>query len=111
MKSDDTPSRRVHVFSRVPAQNASAPRSAGRSPSPPSPAAIAERAHALWQQRGCRQGHAFEDWLEAERQLAAGDPPAGADRPREGHIEEKVGFSQDSVDARSVELHGTRHVP
>jgi hypothetical protein len=30
---------------------------------------IAKLAYALWQQRGCPQGSAIEDWLEAERSL------------------------------------------
>jgi Protein of unknown function (DUF2934) len=30
---------------------------------------IAKLAYALWQQRGCPQGSADEDWLEAERKL------------------------------------------
>lgn len=28
---------------------------------------VREKAHELWKQRGCREGHALEDWLEAER--------------------------------------------
>ena len=28
---------------------------------------VREKAHALWKQRGCREGHALEDWFEAER--------------------------------------------
>jgi hypothetical protein len=107
MRSDGTSSRRVHVFSRVPAENASTPQTAGPPASSVSPASIAERAYALWLQRGCREGHDREDWLDAERQLAAG----GADRTQQNQIEEKVGFSKDSADARSVELRGTRHVP
>ena len=30
---------------------------------------IATLAYALWQQRGCPQGSAEEDWMEAERLL------------------------------------------
>ena len=30
---------------------------------------IAQLAYALWQYRGCREGSAEEDWLEAERQI------------------------------------------
>ena len=28
---------------------------------------INKKAYALWKQRGCREGHALEDWLDAER--------------------------------------------
>lgn len=27
---------------------------------------IANKAFELWQERGCRDGHDFEDWLDAE---------------------------------------------
>jgi Protein of unknown function (DUF2934) len=30
---------------------------------------IARLAYALWQYRGCPEGSADEDWLEAERQI------------------------------------------
>jgi transcriptional regulator with XRE-family HTH domain len=32
---------------------------------------VAERAYLLWQQRGCPDGNAEEDWFQAERQLMA----------------------------------------
>jgi hypothetical protein len=35
----------------------------------PSQQDIANLAYALWQQRGCPEGSAEEDWTEAERQL------------------------------------------
>jgi hypothetical protein len=39
---------------------------------------IADRAYALWQERGGEHGHDREDWFEAERQLReiAGGPSA-----------------------------------
>ena len=27
---------------------------------------IAKKAHELWEQRGCREGHDVEDWFDAE---------------------------------------------
>jgi cytoskeletal protein RodZ len=30
---------------------------------------VAQRAYLLWQQRGCPNGNADEDWFQAERQL------------------------------------------
>lgn len=27
---------------------------------------IAKKAHELWEQRGCREGHDLEDWFDAE---------------------------------------------
>lgn len=34
-----------------------------------SPNQIAERAYALYEQHGCEDGHALDDWLQAEREL------------------------------------------
>ena len=31
--------------------------------------AIAQRAYAFYQARGCEHGHDVEDWLQAEREL------------------------------------------
>ena len=31
--------------------------------------AIAQRAYALYQARGCEHGHDVEDWLQAQREL------------------------------------------
>jgi hypothetical protein len=35
----------------------------------PTSADIALRAYALYCERGCQDGHAVEDWLQAEREL------------------------------------------
>jgi hypothetical protein len=54
------------------------------SPSPEIPAPnsvahdlIAERAQAIWRERGSPAGHDMEHWLEAERQLYARRGPSG----------------------------------
>ena len=31
---------------------------------------IEKRAYQLFEERGCRDGHALEDWMDAERDLA-----------------------------------------
>jgi hypothetical protein len=31
---------------------------------------IDKRAYQLFEERGCRDGHALEDWIDAERELA-----------------------------------------
>jgi hypothetical protein len=31
---------------------------------------IEKRAYQLFEERGCRDGHALEDWIDAERKLA-----------------------------------------
>jgi hypothetical protein len=36
----------------------------------PDPRSIGELAYRLWEARGCPDGTAEQDWLEAERQLA-----------------------------------------
>ena len=38
---------------------------------PPSPEQIAREAHAIYLARGGEHGHDIDDWLEAERRLAA----------------------------------------
>jgi hypothetical protein len=49
---------------------------------------IRELAYRLWEARGRRHGHAIDDWLDAERQLAATQSDAAAlpaitrERPR-----------------------------
>lgn len=39
----------------------------------PTSSDVASRAYDLWQQRGCPEGSAEEDWLEAERELGPRD--------------------------------------
>jgi hypothetical protein len=36
---------------------------------------IAKRAYELYVDRGCWDGHAFDDWLEAEREVLSQVPP------------------------------------
>jgi len=39
---------------------------------------IAQRAHALYEQRGRQEGFAMQDWLQAEKELArAAERPVG----------------------------------
>jgi hypothetical protein len=45
-----------------------------RSSDSPDHEAIAARAYLIWQRRGCPQGSAESDWLEAEAQLRAERP-------------------------------------
>jgi hypothetical protein len=44
---------------------------------------VGELAYQLWQARGCPEGTAEQDWLDAERQLRTSDRPAtqGPDQP------------------------------
>jgi hypothetical protein len=39
-------------------------------------ALISSRAYELYVQRGCRDGHAQEDWLDAEREVLNREFPA-----------------------------------
>lgn len=39
------------------------------APASPTAAEIAERAHQLWIEGGCREGSDHQNWLEAEREL------------------------------------------
>lgn len=42
---------------------------------PPTSQAIAGRAYALFLERGGQHGHNLADWLQAERELLAGQDP------------------------------------
>ena len=44
---------------------------------------IAKRAYELYGERGYRDGSAFDDWLEAEREILSQIPPAS--QARNGH--------------------------
>jgi len=58
--------------SPVRAKRARANGKAALSLTPTAPAAIvAEVAHRLFEQRGSAHGHDLDDWLEAERRVAA----------------------------------------
>jgi hypothetical protein len=39
---------------------------------------VRELAYRLWESRGRPEGSAEQDWVDAERQLAAGEPPDAA---------------------------------
>lgn len=45
---------------------------------------VAQKAHQLWEQRGCCHGRDLDDWLEAERlvQQESGVPQSHSVRPR-----------------------------
>jgi hypothetical protein len=42
---------------------------------------IARRAYAIWQSRGCPAGTSFQDWLQAEAEVAAEIRRARRSRP------------------------------
>jgi hypothetical protein len=50
----------------------------------PEHTSIGELAYLLWQARGCPQGTAHEDWLEAERQLREAQAAARTEARTEG---------------------------
>ena len=47
---------------------------------------IATRAYELYIQRGCREGCAEEDWLEAEREIVSREFPISSDSGRGGSL-------------------------
>jgi hypothetical protein len=57
--------------SRNRSQSATAVATAGQAPASPDPEAIAARAYELFLRRGAVHGQDWEDWLAAERELAA----------------------------------------
>jgi hypothetical protein len=48
---------------------------------------IAERAYLIWEQKGCPEGKALENWLQAEAELSTGTtselPPSSATKLQE----------------------------
>jgi hypothetical protein len=61
---------------------------------------IGELAYHLWQARGCPEGSAEQDWLNAEKQLKsaprttevrAAEPPASADAKRKAAAAPRTG--------------------
>jgi hypothetical protein len=71
---------RIPKDTRVPAAQAviapvatttTAKAEAPASPLPPTRDAIAKRAYELYLARGKADGHQFEDWIQAERELLA----------------------------------------
>jgi hypothetical protein len=73
----------------------------------PSQREIAERAYALWIHRGRLDGGAFENWMDAERQLVAereGTIPANATRER------RPGQASRPVRSRAGLVSGRRRV-
>lgn len=47
----------------------------------PSVEQIARRAHELWIKKGCPEGSAEQDWLQAEQELKAGNPSEASSEP------------------------------
>ncbi len=54
---------------------------------------IAQRAHALYLEKGCRQGQSEQDWLEAEQQLK--NRQHWLQAGREGKDQEQTGYPAD----------------
>lgn len=79
----------VSIRSTTPKKNAPAPRQQRANkpvaqkflvlPLPPYEdlsSVIGKRAYELYRERGCRDGSALEDWLEAEREILSQAKPA-----------------------------------
>jgi hypothetical protein len=80
-----TTSRRTHGSQSTTPGKESAPRAVGQQPAPPDYPdrdelylRIAKRAYDMYLRRGHEEGHALEDWLEAEREVLS-QMPVGAD--------------------------------
>lgn len=74
-RSGQAPTRRVKKTDVVPSSREIAAESAQIYPdtfdTPPTPDEIATEAYFIYCERGCYDGRAMEDWLEAERRLSA----------------------------------------
>jgi hypothetical protein len=44
---------------------------------------IAERAYFIWKQKGCPDGKALDNWLQAEAELTTANPASSAKTPQE----------------------------
>jgi hypothetical protein len=75
MSSKATPARITDFADRVPAVESETPsvknqqEAASSAPVQFTHEECSQRAYSLWQQRGCPEGSAERDWLEAEEQL------------------------------------------
>jgi hypothetical protein len=54
---------------------------------------IAQRAHALYIEKGCRQGQSEQDWLQAEQELK--DRQHWLQAGREGNDQDQTGYPAD----------------
>lgn len=62
---------------------------------------ISDRAYALFQQRGCQDGHAMEDWMAAEAELFRNVPCEVAEKGNEVMVRiETPGFNERELDVR-----------
>lgn len=48
----------------------------------PQPDRVRERAYHLWQESGGQPGREMDHWLQAEREVGAGEPSAAAKKPK-----------------------------
>jgi hypothetical protein len=76
---------------------------------------IGELAYRLWQARGCPEGSAEQDWLDAEKQLRSMESPA-SQRPDEppANVEAKwntAGTSRTGSTGRSRRSKSTQGKP
>jgi hypothetical protein len=82
-----TASRRVKKTDAVPTTREIAAEAAQIYPdtfdTPPSPDEIAAEAYFIYCERGCYDGRAMDDWLEAERRLSARRMSRSGDEPQQ----------------------------
>jgi hypothetical protein len=60
---------------------------------------IASRAYELYVERGCHDGHALRDWLDAEAELTGAIPPPGEEPIRPSAPDEVTEASWESFPA------------
>lgn len=68
---------------------------------------VGELAYQLWQARGCPDGTAEQDWLDAERQLRTApptweSPTSNAQSPASGQTSRAAGVSRKESSRRST---------
>jgi hypothetical protein len=69
---------------------------------------IRQRAHERWRERGCPTGSSEQDWLAAERELAAESLQSGR---RSLVVSSAAATDTSSRSARSEDIGATRNVP
>ena len=63
----------------MPKEKSEDPQISSIDPVEPPEEAIRVRAHQLYEERGCEDGHDLDDWLQAETELAEKKPARRAD--------------------------------
>lgn len=77
----------------------------------PSHEAIARRAYALWQERGCPEGESTADWFAAEAELRLAALESNRDEPRDVDDESPVTLGDPAAARANTPAHAGQLPP